>query len=220
MGGREPTTEPTFASGAAPTSRRLFLGSAGLGALPGWSASLPARPATGVVIPTAANPLASAPFVSHAVDLLNAEGVTVGLLDLEHAESNEVERALGKAQVVFVTGGYAMFLLQHVDRTGFDRIAAPAVHSGRLAYIGISAGAALAGPDLHPFQAPDDPGVVNSTGGLALVPFIVLPHRNRGRAARHDREGADHAGPSRFISINDDQAITVEGTGWNVVRSR
>lgn len=106
------------------------------------------------------------------------------VLDLEGASGDDVRRVLGGAQVVFVTGGYPVFLLEHVRRSGFDRVAVPAVGDGSLAYVGISAGAALAGPDLRPLRGSDDPGTVDSTAGLGLVPFVVLPHRTRERTAR------------------------------------
>ncbi|MEV3923107.1 Type 1 glutamine amidotransferase-like domain-containing protein [Actinomadura coerulea] len=163
---------------------RLFLGSAGLGALPAWLGSLPDVPRRAVLVPTAANPLPSAPFVRAGAELLGAEGLAVDVLDLEGASGDGARRVLDGAQVVFVTGGYPVFLLEHVRRSGFDRVAVPAVGDGSLAYVGISAGAALAGPDLRPLRGSDDPGTVDSTAGLGLVPFVVLPHRNRGRAAR------------------------------------
>ncbi|GAA3969765.1 hypothetical protein GCM10023085_60080 [Actinomadura viridis] len=92
-------------------------------------------------------------------------------LDLEHTEPSAVERALRAADLVFVTGGYAIFLLQHVHRTHLDQILRQAVTSGRPAYVGISAGAALAGPDLHFFRDRQDPGQATSTTGLDLVPL-------------------------------------------------
>lgn len=198
---------------------RLFLGSAGLGALPAWLGSLPDVPRRAVLVPTAATPLPSAPFVRAAAELLGAAGLALDVLDLEGASGDEVRRVLDGAHVVFVTGGYPIFLLEHVRRSGFDRVAAPAVAGGSLAYVGISAGAALAGPDLRPLQAADDPGAVDSTAGLGLVPFVVLPHRNRGRAERHDRPAEDPARAWPVISINDDQAVSVAGDGFEVLHS-
>ena len=198
----------------------MFLGSAGLGALPAWLGSLPDVPRRAVLVPTAANPLPSAPFVRAAAELLGGEGLAVDVLDLEGASGDDVRRVLDGAQVVFVTGGYPIFLLEHVRRSGFDRLAAPAVADGSLAYVGISAGAALAGPDLWPLQGSDDPGAVDSTAGLGLVPFVVLPHRNRGRAARHDRLADDPARAWPVLSINDDQAVSVVGDGFEVLDSR
>ncbi|MES9536217.1 Type 1 glutamine amidotransferase-like domain-containing protein [Actinomadura sp. NPDC000600] len=187
--------------------------------MPAWLGSLPDVPRRAVLVPTAANPLPSAPFVRAAADLLKAEGLAVDVLDLERAAGDGVRRVLDGAQVVFVTGGYPVFLLEHVRRSGFDRVAAPAVADGSLAYVGISAGAALAGPDLRPLQAADDPGTVDSTAGLGLVPFVVLPHRNRGRAARHDRLAREPGRTGRVLSINDDQAVSVTGDGFEILES-
>ncbi|MBO2458104.1 Type 1 glutamine amidotransferase-like domain-containing protein [Actinomadura violacea] len=172
-----------------------------------------------MLIPTAANPLRSAPFVEAAAQLLRHEGMTVERLDLQHTEPSTAERALRTADLVFVTGGYAIFLLQHVHRTRFDQVLRQAVTSGRTAYVGISAGAALAGPDLRFFRDTEDPGRVVSTTGLGLVPFTVLPHRNRDNAERHDRHTLRHDRQVRFISINDDQAVAVHATSWKIQQS-
>jgi dipeptidase E len=181
--------------------------------------SLPAPPTRATLIPTAANPLQSAPFVEAAAQLLHHQGMTVDRLDLEHAEPSAAERAIRPADLVFVTGGYALFLLQHVHRTHLDQVLRQIVTSGRTAYVGISAGAALAGPDLRFFRDSQDPGQATSTTGLDLVPFTVLPHRNRGNADRHDRHALRHGRRNRFISINDDQAVTVHGNSWKIQES-
>jgi dipeptidase E len=204
--------------------QRLFLGSARLGALPGWMASAPGPVNRAVLVPTAANPLPSAPWVDAAEQLLTGEGIQVDRLDLEQADEDDVRRALGPADLVFVAGGYPLFLLDHVNRTGFDRLVPPAVRSGRLSYVGISAGAALAAPDLSYFREPDaaidpgDPGVTESTAGLALAPFLVMAHRNKGRAERQDRQIAEH-GADNFVSIDDDQAVVFDGDSWHIVDS-
>ncbi|MEO3876215.1 Type 1 glutamine amidotransferase-like domain-containing protein [Nonomuraea sp. B12E4] len=201
--------------------RKVFLGSAGLGALPPWLASLPLTARHAVLVPTAANPLPAAPWVEAADSLLRGEGMVVERLDLERAGAADVERALRGADLVFVAGGYPLFLLEHVQRTGFDRVVAPAVREGRLGYADVSAGAALAAPDLGYYREadaaidPGDPGAPESTRGLGLVPFLVLAHRNRGRAERHDRQVARH-GEQAYLSINDDQAVVVHGGTWKV----
>jgi dipeptidase E len=176
------------------------------------------------LIPTASNPIPSAPWVDAAAELLSGAGLRVDWLDLEQAVEDDVRRVLEPADVVFVAGGMPLFLLDHAVRSGFARLAVPAVRSGRLDYVGISAGAALAAPDLAYFQEadaaidPGDPGVTESTTGLSLAPFLVLAHRNRGRAARHDRQIAEH-GAENFVSIDDHQAVTVDGDSWCVIDS-
>ena len=204
--------------------KKVFLGSAGLSALPSWLSSLTMTARRAVLVPTAANPMPAAPFVDAADSLLRREGLTVERLDLERAETSDIQSALRGAELVFVAGGYPLFLLQHVQRTGFDRIIAPAVREGRLGYAGISAGAALAAPDLGYYREhdaavdPGDPGTPRSTRGLGLVPFLVLAHRNRGRAERHDRQIAQHGGQA-YLSIDDDQAVVVDGHIWKVLAS-
>jgi dipeptidase E len=158
--------------------------------------------------------LASALFVESARVELSAAGLEVTTLDLDRVGAADVVSALDDSQVVFVTGGYALYLLQHVRRTGFDTAVAQRVKAGTLAYVGISAGAALAGPDLRPLQDPDDPGVVDSTQGLGLVPFVVLAHRNRGRADRHDRLATELADKLSTISITDTEAVIIEAGKW------
>jgi dipeptidase E len=205
--------------------QRLFLGSAGLGALPDWLTSAPRPVRRAVLVPTAANPLPSAPWVDAADRVLSQAGIRVDRLDLEQAAEDDVRRALEPADLVFVAGGFPLFLLDHAIRSGFAALVAPAVRSGRLDYVGISAGAALAAPDLAYFREPDaaidrgDPGTPGSTTGLSLAPFLVLAHRNRGRAPRHDRQIAQH-GAHNYLSINDNQAITMTGPTWHLIDSR
>ncbi|GAA4315395.1 hypothetical protein GCM10023178_25420 [Actinomadura luteofluorescens] len=182
--------------------------------------SLPDVPRRAVLVPTAANPLPSAPFVRAAAEMLRGEGLAVDVFDLEGASGDGVRRVLDGVQVVFVTGGIRSSCWSMFVAAGVDRVAVPSVGDGSLAYVGISAGAALAGPDLRPLRGSDDPGTVDSTAGLGLVPFVVLPHRNRGRAARHDRLAREPGRAWPVISINDDQAVGVAGCGFEVLESR
>jgi dipeptidase E len=92
------------------------------------------------------------------------------------------------------------------------------VRQGRLAYAGISAGASLAGPDLALYRAPDDPGAVTDTEGLALAPFFPLTHANRGRQewyAKIIATDRDH----RFVTLTDEQAVVVAGNTWELRES-
>ena len=47
----------------------------------------------------------------------------------------------------------------------------------------------------------------------------MLPHRDRGRAGRHDRLAARYGDPGRFLSLDDDRAVTVHGDTRTVVAS-
>lgn len=197
------------------TAVRAFLGSQGLGALPRWIEELPRRPRRAVVVPTAGNPLPSAPWVAEVAEHLAACGMQAVYLDLEGAPPADVDDAIDRCELVFVTGGHPIFLLEHAQRSGFTRIARQAVLRGEMAYAGISAGACLATADLAFYQAPDDPGSVQTTKGLGLVGFFPLVHANRGRQERYARLIAAHGDRHEFIPINDDEAVTVAGETWH-----
>jgi dipeptidase E len=189
----------------------LFLGSQGLGALGAWFGSLARRPGRAVLIPTAGNPMAETPWVEVAEAAMAAEGVSVRRLDLEPATPAEVTVALADSDLVFVTGGYPIYLLQHAQRTGFVDAVRQGVTSGRLAYAGMSSGAALAAPDLARYRGDDDPGRVTDTAGLGLVSFYPLSHANRGRAELYAQIIAEEGDRYDFVPIRDDQAVIVRG---------
>jgi dipeptidase E len=188
-----------------------FLGSQGLGALPVWFAELPRRPRHAVLVPTAGNPMPATPWVEVAEAALIRAGLTVDRLDLEEVSS---AAALSRADLVFVTGGYPIFLLEHARRTGFCAVVRQAVRSGTLAYAGMSAGAALACPDLAQYRQDDDPGRVDDTTGLDLVSFYPLSHANRGREEAYARIIAEHGDRYEYVPIRDDEAIIVSGRKW------
>ena len=158
------------------------------------------------------------PFVAANWTALTAAGLKPARLDLTTVGRAAVERALDGAVAVFVTGGYPAFLLEHARRSGFLEVVATCVKAGDLAYIGVSAGAALAGPDMAPLIAPDDPGTVTDTVCMALVPFVIIPHVNR-------RPAADFANRQRLfettdlVPLNDDEAIVAWGNAVAVISS-
>lgn len=190
---------------------RAFLGSQGLGALLGWMEELPRRPRRAVLVPTAGNPLPAMPWVDEVAGHLAVCGVRVDYLDLEGARPAEVAAAMGRCELVFVTGGHPIFLMEHAQRSGFAGIVRRAVHDGDLAYAGMSAGASVASADLAFYRAPDDPGEVEATEGFGLVGFFPLVHANRGRRERYARLTAAYSGRYEFVQINDDEAVIVAG---------
>jgi dipeptidase E len=159
--------------------------------------------------------MASAPFVQSADAALRSLGLEVSIVDLDQVSVDRAEQALDSVDLIFFTGGYALCLLQHVRRTGLAPAITDRVNAGDRAYVGISAGAALAGPDLALLSDPEDPGVVDTTEGLGLVPFVVLAHRGRGREEQHDLLIAAYP-DQLFVSLTDSQAIVVEDGGWEV----
>jgi dipeptidase E len=159
------------------------------------------------------------PWVDAAEAAMTAAGLTAQLLDLEQSTSDEVAATVAETHLVFVTGGYAIFLLQHARRTGFLDAVRPAAAAGRVAYVGFSAGAALAAPDLARYRGDDDPGRVTDTAGLGLVPFYPLVHADRGREQRYRQLIADEGDRYDFVPIRDDQAVVVRGSKRKITPS-
>jgi dipeptidase E len=142
--------------------------------------------------------------VDVARDVLKDCGLVVEDFDLEGAQPADVTAVLSAVDLVFVTGGQPIYLLEHAQRSGFVQ----AVRAAALPYAGVSAGAILTAPDLTLYDALDDPGNVESPEGLGLIDFYPLVHTNRGRAERYDRLIADHPDLD-FITYNDDEALVI-----------
>lgn len=189
----------------------LLLCSAGLGALPPWLDQQDDGPRVVSFVDTAARPLASAPFVDDCRDALADAGCGINELDLTTATPDDVAAQLSRSSHVFVTGGHPVFLLQWAQRSGFISIVRRMVQAGDLRYIGVSAGAAMAGPSLEPLAGPDDPGRVTSYEALGLADFVVLPHANRRPKDAVEARVESWAGRLALRPLADDRAIAVRG---------
>lgn len=202
--------------------KRLLLASYGVGAL----LSLLDGDVAGMrlaFVPTAAGPDAdSKEWVRADRRQLERLGCEVSTLELASSSAREVENALISADGVFATGGNSYLLLWHAVRSGFAEQVPELVEAGSLIYVGTSAGAMLAGPDLAPAANLDNRREVpelESSRALGLVPFTVLPHDQYPEArALHDEIVAAH--PSvRFIRLADGRAVLVRGDSVEVVDS-
>jgi dipeptidase E len=200
----------------------MLLGSYGISAL----SQLVEEGVPGLVVAyvaTAAGPDAESKFWVQADRLqLESLGCRPLTLDLAAADEAGLGRRLGDVDAVFVTGGSTYLLLWHARRSGFAALVPRLVEAGELVYVGTSAGAILAGPDIDPAAHPDGRAYappLESTQGLALVGFSVLPHEDHAdRKAVNDAVAVAH--PDRnFIRLRDDQAVVVRGESSTVVDS-
>ncbi|HEY8192729.1 MAG TPA: Type 1 glutamine amidotransferase-like domain-containing protein [Gaiellaceae bacterium] len=196
---------------------RLFLGSSGLGALQGFLGE--AREV--LYVPTAAKPMPDQASAGVSRKTLGALGYRVVELDIDDIEESELS-ALGSVDAVFVEGGSPFFLLQAMRESGFDAAVTEAVHRG-LPYVGMSAGAVVAGPDLEPLAATSNTGLgprLQSTKALGLVDAVVFPHHNAPDRASDFEEARERYG-SKFelVPLADTEALIVDDDGTRVVPS-
>ena len=134
---------------------------------------------------------------------------------------SEVVDRPADADVVFVGGGDPFHLIDRLRSTGAGAEIVDAVRGG-VPYVGLSAGAIVAGPTLDPvvttspFRYP--PGL--DLTGLGLVDLVVLPHDDReGRAERNAAAERRFAGRVRTVRLRDDQALVARDAGTELVAS-
>ncbi|MCO6557916.1 MAG: Type 1 glutamine amidotransferase-like domain-containing protein [Bifidobacterium sp.] len=120
--------------------------------------------------------------------MMRLNGFRVRTIDLATTMRDEVKRSLAASDVIWVGGGNSFHLLRELRRSGAGHVIASLVHDGK-PYVGVSAGAVVAAPDISYIEPMDERGVVadGDTAGLNLVDFRVIPHLDHpfmGRAAR------------------------------------
>lgn len=202
--------------------KRLLLASAsrGIAALP-LAAGRDAAGLRFLFIPTAAGPDGMRqPWVRGDLRALEALGCAVSPFDLAASGPGDVATALAATDGVFLCGGNAYLLLWHAQRSGFADHVVPLVESGSVLYAGTSAGAILAGPDVFPAASLDNRAAVpelESTRGLGLVGFSVLPHDQEPESrAYHDAAVAAGA-EFELVRLTDDRAVVVRGDDVEIV---
>ena len=146
--------------------------------------------------------------------MLEELGLTVDELEVSTASKDNVREKLAKNDMIFVGGGNTFFLLQELKRSGADQIIAREVAKGKL-YIGESAGAIAACPDIGYSAEMDVPGKapeLTDYMGMGLVDFYVVPHMGHpemGPAANSIIE--KYSSVLGLKVIDDHQVILIEG---------
>jgi len=129
---------------------------------------------------------------------------------LNHLNLKSPQDLINKTQVFLVAGGNTYHLLKKLKTNGMlDKIKRKVLDSA--AYIGISAGANIAGPNI---LTTNDWNVVGSTyfNGLNLVPFNINPHYNAPQdkvltsaETRDERIGEYHVFKSNPVVVMEEQ---------------
>jgi len=125
-------------------------------------------------IPTAADLHETKWWIKEDKIKLTAKGFNLTEINLKRKLSI---KEFKKFDVIFVAGGNTFYLLQKMRETGFDKIVKKLTENN-VVYVGSSAGAVVAGPDIWPIRFIDDPSKakLKSFKGLNLIDFIPLPH--------------------------------------------
>ncbi|GAA2374667.1 hypothetical protein GCM10009855_12390 [Gordonia cholesterolivorans] len=166
--------------------------------------------------------LLDAPFTGPERERLVRFGYDVVDVDLR---KSGFEEALACVDAFYVSGGDTFALMSGLRRSGADKVIAERVRAGT-PYVGLSAGAVAAGPDVEPAALMDDPGLgldLADFRGLGLTDTVVIPHAD-GQLPPYpteliDRTLNEYGDRFTLLPLYDDQALIVDAAGSRVVPS-
>lgn len=171
-------------------------------------------------IPTASAAEKLGFFVKIGKWRLRRLGLIVDELEISKSSYETIKSKLEKNDIIYIAGGNTFFLLQELRRTGADQLLAKEINNGKL-YIGESAGAIVAAPDIGysaemdcAEKAPD----LKDYAGLNLTEFYVVPHYKNwemGKAAEIiiNRYSAE----LDLKVIGDNQAVLVDNNEVRII---
>ena len=176
-----------------------------------------------VFTPTAGNPDKDAWWIDKDRDVLTCMGFRYTELDIANTPTEQLAESLDNIDLVYIAGGYTYYLLEQIRSTGFDTVLAKFMERGGL-YVGASAGALIAGPDIEPCSSLDDPKYgpsLKSSKGLGLIDIVPMPHYDMSeRSSAIEAIIAKYKDAYKVVPITDDEAIVYDGTDWHKVPSK
>ena len=165
-------------------------------------------------IPTANLPQRSDSYVQEARQAFTDMGCRIDDLEVSTADPETMRHSLEKDDLIYLSGGNTFFLLQELRRSDTADLIRQQVDQGK-PYIGESAGAVVTGPDIGFLDAMDQRSAapdLDSTAGLALVDFRLLPHLDSEPFTEVTRKILNRYGDDRpMVAIDNTQAVAVCG---------
>ena len=165
-------------------------------------------------IPTAANVEEYRGYVDEGIAALKEMGCVVAILDVATTPHNESVQAIKNSDCLCVSGGNTFFLLQELKRNGLLDLIKQKVQDG-IPYIGESAGAIIACPNIAYNQIMDDKTVATELtdySGMDLVDYYVLPHNGEFPFVETTAQTLKVYGEKiNLVPLNNSQAVVVEG---------
>lgn len=174
-------------------------------------------------IPTAADPYDDKDFVNVDREKLVEMGFEVIDIDLKEIKGEMLEKKLVDIDLILVAGGNTFYLLDHVRKSGFDKILEKLIKKGVI-YVGSSAGSILCCPTIEGakrFDSTEDAPSLTDYSGLDLFNEIIIPHANKERYADRIKETKKEMEDKGFKVnvLTDNQAILIEDESWKIVEN-
>ena len=201
---------------------RILLLSSGLEAIKDF-VGRPPETIKMIFVPTAGNPDEDGWWIDKDREVLAQMGFRYTELDIAGKSAGELSEALRDIDLVYIAGGYTYYLLEQIRSTGFDTVLTDFVRRGGM-YVGASAGALIAGPDIEPCSRLDGPEYgpdLKSTKGLGFVPIVPMPHYNMSTRSEMIKAITEsYKDRYEIVPITDDEAIVSDRTTWQKVKSK
>ena len=163
--------------------------------------------------PTAANVEEYRGYVDEGIAALKESGYDVAILDVATTPHNKSMQAIQNSGCLCISGGNTFYLLQELKRNGLLDLIKQKVQDGML-YIGESAGAIIACPDISYNQIMDDKTVATELtdySGMNLVDYYVLPHNGEFPFVETTAQTIKVYGEKiNLVPLNNSQAVIIE----------
>lgn len=164
-------------------------------------------------IPTAANVEEYRDYVDEGIAALKENGYDVTVLDIATAPHSKSAQVIKNFGCLCISGGNTFYLLQELKRNGLLDLIKQKIQDDML-YIGESAGAIIACPDISYNQIMDDKTIateLTNYSGMGLVDYYVLPHNGEFPFVETTAQTIKVYGEKiNLIPLNNSQAIIVE----------
>lgn len=164
-------------------------------------------------IPTAANVEEYRGYVDEGIAALKENGYDVTVLDVATAPHSKSVQVIKNSGCLCISGGNTFYLLQELKRNGLLDLIKQRVQDGML-YIGESAGAIIACPDISYNQIMDDKAAateLTNYSGMGLVDYYVLPHNGEFPFVETTAQTIKVYGEKiNLVPLNNSQAVVVE----------
>ncbi len=147
----------------------------------------------------------------------------IGLESTDYTVTGKTQEDFAKdfkdIQYILVSGGNVFYLLEKAQQSGFISFISQYMRDNDVVYCGSSAGAAVAGADIYPLQALDDPKKapdLKGNKGFGFVDLCLLPHwGSENFKDRYLNGGLVHAYGDKYklVLLTNNQFLHVDENG-------
>jgi dipeptidase E len=150
---------------------------------------------------------------------LRSVGYTVDRWSVTGKSIPEIENMLEAHDILYMSGGHTIYLLQQLQNTGAFQLIAEKVRSGKT-YIGTSAGSIIAGPHIPQYIEEPSNYTVENHIGFNFIGQIIIPHWGSDlqdyKIVQERLKNMYHDAVFPFLLLHDSQYVAVKEIGKNI----